>query len=153
MSEYQVRPVAAADIVGLTEALMRATDARRDAAWGDESPGDTLHVGGYRDHKLVGFATIERQRAPESEEPQAWRIRGIGVEHGHRGYGLGGLLLHRCLDHATARGARLVWCRIPAGAYGFFEHVGFRRRGQPFELPGGGPHYLVVAEFAPRYDR
>jgi GNAT superfamily N-acetyltransferase len=151
VSEYQVRPVASADITEMRAALLWGTDAAEtDPSWAADQPSDTLHVGGYRDGRLVGFASIARSRAPGRPEPNAWRILGIGVEHGHRGYGLGGMLMHRCLDHAAARGARLVWCRIPAGAFGFFEHLGFRRHDQPFEAAGTGPHYLMMAAFGPR---
>ena len=144
MSEFQIRPVEAADIEPLRAALLR----------GEEEPGEgsrpveSFHVGGYREESLVGFASIVRHRIPGSRDPSAWEIRGIAVDYGHRGYGLGGLLLRRCLDHAAARGARVVWCRIPAGAYGFFERFGFSRHGDPFEVAGRGPHYTVTAVMA-----
>jgi len=148
VSEYQVRPVASADVAEMRAALLwGAGEADDDPPWLAEEDLDILHVGGYRDGRLAGFATIARRRAPGVPEPNSWRILGIGVEHGHRGYGLGAMLAHRCLDHAAARGARLVWCKTPAAAYGFFEHLGFRRRGQPFEAPGAGPHYVMMAEF------
>jgi predicted GNAT family N-acyltransferase len=72
----------------------------------------------------------------------------MAVDHGHRGYGLGGLMLRRCLEHAAQHAGRMVWCSARAEVYGFFERHGFGRRGDPFELPGIGPHYLMVAPFA-----
>jgi predicted N-acetyltransferase YhbS len=148
VSEFEIRPVEATEIRELRAALLRSVKETVEGGWTGDEAADTLHVGGYRDGTLVGFATIVRHRVPGDGEPEAWRIRGIAVDHGHRGYGLGGSMLRRCLEHAAARGGHLVWCRIPAGAFGFFHHFGFRRRGEPFELPGGGPHYLMVAVFA-----
>ena len=148
MSEFAVRPVPGDDIVDLRLALLRGLASGDDGFWSGDDQRDTLHVGGYRDGALVGFATIVRQRAPGITEPNAWQITEIAVDHGHRGYGLGGQMLRRCLEHAAARNARIAWCRIPAGAYGFFQHFGFQRRGQPFEDPAGGPRYLMAAAFA-----
>ena len=43
-------------------------------------------------------------------------------------------------------GARIVWCDAKVAAYGFCERYGFRRFGDPFELPDIGPHYLMFVE-------
>ncbi len=148
MSEFAVRPVLAEETRGLRSALLRGLADDEDAVWSAGEARDTLCVGGYRDGALVGFATIVRQRVPGIPEANAWRIREIAVDHGHRGFGLGGQMMRRCLEHAAARNARLAWCRVPAKAFGFFQHLGFQRSGDPFEHPGGGPHYLMVARFA-----
>lgn len=141
MSEFEVRPITLEAAGPLRTALLRDEDETRD-----ERSAGALHLGGFRNGRLVGFASIAPQRAPGDPGPGAWRLRAIAVDHGHRGYGLGGLMLRRCLGHATAQGARIVWSRIPASAYGFFEHHGFERSGDPFEGPGRLPHYLVVAD-------
>jgi GNAT superfamily N-acetyltransferase len=147
MSEFEVRSISAEAAGPLWAALLR----NRDDGW-DETGGvsGALHLGGYRNGRLVGFASVVPQRAPGDPGPGAWRLRAIAVDHGHRGYGLGGLMLRRCLGHATAQGARIVWSRIPATVYGFFERHGFERSGDPFEGPAGTPHYLVVADVETR---
>ena len=117
-------------------------------AWPFDEGPDTLHIGGYRAERMVGIATVHRQPMPGSAEPQAWRVRGIAVEHGHRGYGLGGMLLQRCLDHAAVNRAGVVWAHARVGAFGFFRRYGFQRRGEPFELPDIGPLYVVFLEMA-----
>jgi len=150
MSEFSIRPVRVEDVRDLEEALLRETAETHDNPWSGEPDPDALHLGGYRDGVLVGCATILRQRIPGSAEQHAWRIKGVAIEHGHRGFGLGGMMMRRLLEHAGARGARIAWCRVPAGAYGFFEHLGFRRAGDPFEDPSGGPQYMMAARFASR---
>jgi GNAT superfamily N-acetyltransferase len=140
MSEFEVRPITSEAAGPLRAALLRD-----DEGWG-ETTSEALHLGGFRNGRLVGFASVAPQRAPDDPGPGAWRLRGIAVDHGHRGYGLGGLMLRRCLGHATARGARIVWSRIPATVFGFFEHHGFERVGDPYEDAAGLPHYLVTAD-------
>jgi GNAT superfamily N-acetyltransferase len=143
MSEFEIRRIAAEDTYELRRALLRPHQSEAEMAWpGDDDP-ESLHTGGFRHERLVGIATIHRQRMPGSVEPMAWRIRGLAVDHGQRGLGLGGMLLHRVLDHALAEGGRVVWCNAHVGAFGFFEHHGFRRRGDPFELPEAGPQYVM----------
>ena len=146
MSEFEVRVIQPGDTYELRRALMRPHQKVNEQTWpGDEHP-DTLHLGGYRVEHLVGIGTIIRQPMPGSTETEAWRIRGVAVDHGHRGYGLGAMLLDGLIEHATAQAARLVWANATATSYGFFEHRGFRRRGEPFTLPEIGPHYVVFAQ-------
>jgi GNAT superfamily N-acetyltransferase len=147
MSEFEVRPIQPEEARVLRAALLRYADD--PPGWTGEDDPEALLVGGFRNGRLVGFASVVRQRPPGEAERDAWRIRSIAVDHGHRGYGLGGLMLRRCLEHAAGRGGRIAWGRVPAGVYGFFQHFGFRRDGDPFEGPGGVPHYLIVAAFAP----
>lgn len=146
MIEFEIRGIAVEDTYELRRALLRPHQQAAQMAWPGDDEGDSLHVGGLRNGRLVGIATVHRQRLPGSADPEAWRLRGIGVEHGQRGLGLGGQLLHRCLEHAREQGARVVWCNAHAGAFGFFEHHGFRRRGDPFELADIGPQYVMFLE-------
>jgi len=53
------------------------------------------------------------------------------------------------IEHAATAAGRMVWANATATSFGFFEHHGFRRRGEPFELPEIGPHYVVYAEIPP----
>ncbi|MCB2223755.1 MAG: GNAT family N-acetyltransferase [Actinobacteria bacterium] len=145
MSEFELRAITPGETYELRRALLRPHQRVHEMTWaGDDAP-DTLHIGGFREDRLVGIGTAHRQPMPGLSEPQAWRIRGVAVDHGHRGYGLGEMLLRRLLEHAAASGGRLVWANATAASYGFFEHYGFARRGDPFELPEVGPHYVVYA--------
>jgi GNAT superfamily N-acetyltransferase len=146
MSEFEVRVITARDTYELRRALLRPHQRVNEMTWPGDEHLDTLHIGGFRGEQLVGIATIHRQPMPGSPEPDAWRIRGVAVDHGHRGYGLGAMLLHRLLDHATTAGGRIAWANATATSFGFFEHHGFHRRGDPFELPEIGPHYVVYTE-------
>jgi predicted GNAT family N-acyltransferase len=149
MSEFQVRAVEAEEVRPLRRALLRPHQRVEELVYqGDDHP-DTLHVGGFRHGHLVGIATVIPRPLPGRRERHAWQVRGMAVEHGQRGYGLGGLLLDACVAHAAARGGRLVWCNARAGSFGFYERYGFHPDGDPFELPDIGPHYRMCRPIKP----
>lgn len=140
MPEHEVRPVPVEVVRALRQALLRPHQRVEEVVYpGDDDPR-SLHVGAFRHDHLVGVATIVPRSMPGRADRHAWQVRGVAVEHGQRGYGLGGLMLAACIGHAAARGARLVWCNARAGSAGFFERYGFVADGEPFELPGIGPH-------------
>lgn len=150
MSDFEVRAVEAEAVRPLRRALLRPHQRVDELVYpGDHHP-DTLHVGAYRHGHLVGIATIIPRAMPGKRERHAWQVRGMAVEHGQRGYGVGGMLLDACVAHAAARGGRLVWCNARAGASGFYQHYGFRRDGDPFELPDIGPHYRMCRAIEPK---
>ena len=150
MSEFEVRAVEAAAVRPLRQALLRPHQQVEDLVYpGDDHP-DTLHVGAFRQGRLVGIATVIPRPMPGRRERHAWQLRGMAVEHGQRGYGVGSLLLAACLAHAAARGGRLVWCNARAGSFGFYERYGFRRDGEPFEFPDIGPHYRMSRRVTPQ---
>jgi len=144
-----VRAIPVGEVRMLRRALLHAPDEPFVSEYpGDDDP-EALHLAGYRDREMVGVASLVPEPLPVEPGPDEWRIRGLAVEHGHRGYGLGGLLLDRLLDHAAAMGARIVWGIAPAAAYGFCFRYGLERHGEPLVDADGTPLYRVIARFAP----
>jgi GNAT superfamily N-acetyltransferase len=152
MSDYEARTVDAADVVDLRTALLRrrAVDADTPPPTllpGDEHP-NALHVAAFHETVQVGIASIHPEPMPHGYRTGAWRIHDVAMDHGHRGLGIGAILVERCLEHAAQNEARAAWCLAPAGAFGFFDRYGFQRSGDPYEGPEG-PGYLLYVELGP----
>jgi GNAT superfamily N-acetyltransferase len=143
VSEFEVKPVEVAAVRHLRHALLRPHQEAAQLFYpGDDHPS-AIHLGGFRGGRMVGIASI----VPDPSSPQgagpSWQLRGMAVEHGLRGLGLGALLLERCLQHAAANGGGEVWCNARVAACGFYERFGFIRGSEAFEIEGIGPHYRV----------
>lgn len=149
MSDYDIRTIGSDIAIALRTALLdRSADGLADRTPGDDSP-TARHIGAYYEGTLVGVASIHPQSMPGGYTAGAWRLTGVAVEHGHRGYGVGSLLVGKVLEHAASADSRVVWCFAPAGAFGFFQRHGFNRSGEPMESAEGGPQYLLFAEVGP----
>jgi len=144
VSDYQLQTVPASTVLELRTALVLRHGPGSASVLGDDHPM-SLHVAAYRDEVLIAIGSIHPQRMPGGNQPDAWRLHGVAVDHGHRGVGIGALILDRCLEHAVEHDARLAWCTAPAAAFGFFEHFGFRRTGDPID-DAGEPNYVLFAE-------
>ena len=121
-------------------------------------PGDDLASTGHfamsLEGEVVAVASVFRQ-APEAggpvrsvgaDDPGAWRLRGMATTPQMRGHGHGSFLLQACLDHARANGGTRVWCNARSTAAGFYRRCGFLEDGPEFDLPGLGPHLVMVGE-------
>jgi GNAT superfamily N-acetyltransferase len=145
--DYEVRTL---DLDGVIELRVALLDPEREGTAGP-SAGDThpsaLHVGAFRDDQLVGVASTYPEGVPGGDTPHAWRLRGVGVEFGHRGAGVGALLVR---EHASGFDGRIAWCLAPARSVGFLERLGFDRTGDPIADPDRGPHRLMCRDLSPR---
>jgi N-acetylglutamate synthase-like GNAT family acetyltransferase len=149
VTNYEIRTVDFDTVGDLRAALLDpARTGHATATAGDEHPS-ARHVAAFTDGSLVGVATIHPQGMPGGIKMDAWRLTGVAVEFGHRGGGAGALLVERCLEHAAEAGAKTVWCLAHAGAFGFFERLGFGRSGDPIDDPDLGPQYLLSQQVRP----
>lgn len=147
MAGYEIRTVDFETIAGLRSALLDPSGSGHAGA-GDEHPA-ARHVGAFHGGTLIGVASVHPQGMPGGYTTDAWRLTGVAVDHGHRGAGHGLALVERCLEHAAESGAKAIWCLAPAGAFGFFERLGFGRSGDPVDEPDRGPHYLLYQQVKP----
>jgi GNAT superfamily N-acetyltransferase len=105
-------------------------------------PGDrdrsSGHFAAYVDDRVVGVASVLED--PEDDGPGLWRIRGMAVDEGHRGTGVGVALLERVRDFVTRSGGGVIWCNARLTAEGFYRAAGFAAVGGTWDEPGIGPH-------------
>jgi GNAT superfamily N-acetyltransferase len=153
VSEFEVKPVEAAAVRHLRHALLRPHQEAADLFYpGDDHPS-ALHVGGFRRGRLVGIASILPDPSSTRSAGPSWQIRGMAVDHGHRGLGLGALLLERCLEHAAANGEARVWCNARIAACGFYHRFGFTSDDQAFNVEGIGLHHRMHHVLPPAHGR
>lgn len=143
MTDIAIRAISAAGTRPLRSAILRPGQPPDMLVYpGDDAP-DTLHLGAFEGDELVGIASIYHEPQPGDERPGAWRLRGMATIDRVRGKGHGRALLTACIDAIRARGGELLWCNARTPAMGFYKSLGFSVRGEPFELPGIGEHFLM----------
>ena len=138
--EVEIRAVAPGDVLAIRRRVLRPHQRVDEVAFDGDRDARALHVGAFAGGGLVGVATVAPEPHPDGRHPGAWRIRGMAVDDDRRGRGIGGRLLERCLEHARANGADLVWCNARIRAVPFYERHGFEREGAAFDVPRIGPH-------------
>lgn len=148
MSAFVVRPVTAAETRPLRQRILRPQQRVEDLVYPHDDGVDTLHVAAFAEGALVGTATVHPDAMPDGSAPDAWRIRGMATVPEVRRMGCGAALVKACLDHAAARGGRVVWCNARTSASGFYAALGFVAQGEEFELPEIGPHYVMTKRVA-----
>jgi GNAT superfamily N-acetyltransferase len=142
-----IRRARIAEIVDLRWRILRAGLPREAANFdGDDEP-TTLHFVAMENSVVIGCVTILRR--PWLDQP-AWQLRGMAVDVGYQGAGIGGRLLH-----AVERAIReephslQLWCNARTPATGFYRKHGWQPVGEEFIIPTAGPHYRMAKLLKP----
>ncbi len=61
-----------------------------------------------------------------------------------QGIGAGKRLMTFAIEHIKAQRADMIWCNARVIAIPFYEKMGFEIKGDQFEIPGIGPHFLMT---------
>lgn len=84
------------------------------------------------------------------ERVPAWQLRGMAVEVGYQGQGIGKQLLEKAQKDLTddpefAR-VEMMWCNARWSAIPFYEKNGWKRRSDMFDIPGAGAHVIMTKD-------
>jgi GNAT superfamily N-acetyltransferase len=136
-----VEQVARDEIVPVRHAVLRPNLPVETAYYPEDDGPDVFHLAERDGPTVVACATFFPE--PLGDEP-AWRFRGMATLEPYRSTGIGGRLLEAGVAEVKRRGGHLVWCNGRSTATAFYLRHGFTIRGEEFDVPPIGPHYVFV---------
>ena len=137
----QIRRVPVDEIVDVRHEVLRHGLPRESAIFEGDSDSDARHYGAFEQGRLIGCATLHKNRW---EGEPAWQLRGMAVAQSHRGTGVGRQLLDFIeADLRSHNGALLLWANARVPAVPFYEKLGWRVVSEVFEIPTAGPHRKI----------
>ena len=129
------------EILALRHAVLRPGLPPESAAFdGDDAP-ETRHFGAFHDRTAIGCLSFVRR----DRDGAAHQLRGMATAAAARGAGVGRALLGFAEEALVAEtGIRGLWCNARVESIGFYERVGWEVVSEVFEVPGVGPHRVMV---------
>lgn len=140
----RVQPVPLAGILALRHAVLRPGRPPETARFDGDDDADTVHLAAVLDGsgEVIGCATLMRR--PFAGEP-AWQLRGMATRADLVRRGVGTAVLRAAEALAGARGgAPLLWCNARLAAVPFYARAGWEVVSDAFDIPGIGPHRVMV---------
>lgn len=109
---------------------------------GDEHP-DTFHTGCFSEDQVFSIATFMREDYP-GYTGEGFRLRGMAVLPNLQGQGLGKQALQFGIARLKASGINYLWCNARKVAYDFYTGQDFIILSDEFDIPGIGPHKVMM---------
>ena len=143
MKTLEIRALLPAQTLALRTKILRP-DAPVDEIHfaGDDAP-DVQHFGAFVGEKLAGAVYLVPKNEPDSNDENAFQMRGMAVEPEFRGRGIASALVEKCLESARENGGKVIWCNARLVAVGVYQRAGFEIVGEQFEIENIGPHFRM----------
>ena len=140
----QIREIAASDTYSLRHAILRPTEPLSACHY--PLDGSSIHLGAFRDGKLLGVATAHAELKSDFPYRKQYRLRGMAVLSEVQGQGVGKEILVELLASLAAMEIPFLWCNAREIAIPFYERLGFQILGDFFDIPNIGRHKVMFRE-------
>ncbi len=100
---------------------------------------EQLHLLAIVEDEMVGGLIVQYP----DPNPKIWKVRQVAVLEHLQGQGLGRALMEKVIEEANAAGVEQLMLHSREGVVEFYERLGFRVVGEPFEEVGI-PHRKMI---------
>lgn len=105
----------------------------------------SFHLGSFSQDKLIGIASFMKN-AKDIFSGKQYQLRGMATLPEARGLGFGKALIFKAIEILKEKDASILWCNARKIALPFYQNLGFKIYGEPFDIPEIGIHYLLKKE-------
>ena len=106
----------------------------------------TFHMACIVDDQIVTCATFYAQKSMKIKSNNAYRLRGMATDSQFQRKGYARNLMLESFKELKKRNCDMVWCNARLGAVSFYESLGFKIKGDLFDIAEIGPHYYMYKE-------
>ncbi len=150
----QIRLITTEETYPLRQKILRAGLPLSECQFPGDYHQDAMHAGVVLDDQLVCIATVHPDPFPElalgRENHVFLRLRGMASDATVQGKGFGTDLLRWMMERLKAKYSDqnlVLWFNARVKAQIFYERLGFKVRGEVFDIPTAGPHCVMWKEY------
>ena len=103
----------------------------------------TFHMGALENHKVVGTSTFLIDINDKFDTTSQYRLRAMATSPSVRGKQVGRQIIEVSIEKLKNMSIDLLWCDARLEATGFYEKLGFKMKGELYNVPDIGPHKLM----------
>jgi len=106
----------------------------------------TFHMACIVDDEIVTCATFYAEKSMKVKSNNAYRLRGMATDSQFQRKGYARNLMIESFKELKKRDCDMVWCNARLVAVSFYESLGFKIKGDLFDIAEIGPHYYMYKE-------
>ena len=108
---------------------------------------DTTHFGLYIENNIIGVASVFTSKNENFDIKTHLQLRGMAILKEHQNMGFGKLLIEEIFSFIESSQVELLWFNARESAVPFYEKLGCTKKGDSFEIPEIGSHFLMYKWF------
>jgi predicted GNAT family N-acyltransferase len=106
----------------------------------------TFHLGAVLDKEVVGTSTFLIDINDKFDTKNQYRLRAMATSPSVRGQQVGRQIIEKSIEKLKKMDIDLLWCDARLESTGFYDKLGFKMKGDIYNVPDIGPHKLMYIE-------
>ena len=106
----------------------------------------TFHMACIIDDRIVTCATFYAQTSIKIKSNNSFRLRGMATDSQFQRKGYARNLMLESFKELKKRDCDILWCNARLVAVNFYKSLGFKIKGDQFDIETIGPHYYMYKE-------
>ena len=144
--QLKINKVNAEEIRSLRHSELRKGKDFSTTSYLRDNEESTFHLAAILDRKIVTCATFYPEKSKKLNAIKSYRLRGMATASSFRRKGYARELIIAAFLELKAKGADFVWCNARIVALDFYKSMGFKIKGDQFDIETIGPHYYMYKE-------
>jgi predicted GNAT family N-acyltransferase len=144
--KLKIKKVVAEEVRPLRHAELRKSQDFSTTSYIEDNKESTFHMASILDNKVVTCASYYPEKSLNIKSKRAYRLRGMATDSNFQRKGHASDLMQESFKELKKRDCDMVWCNARLGAVDFYKSVGFKLKGDLFDIEGIGPHYYMYKE-------
>ena len=139
----QIRHVDSESIRKLRHLVLRKGQPFSTTSYDKDHDKNTFHLGYIKNDKIIVCATFYPENTKEIESLKPFRLRGMATHPDERKQGFGRDVMQKAFKELHVKGCDIIWCNARLIAVDFYKSIGFKTKGELFDIADIGPHYFM----------
>ncbi len=136
--------VEVSQVYSLRHKILRPNQPISSCHFLEDKQDTAFHMAAIDNSKeIIGISSFYQEQLNVLSSLKAFRLRGMAVDNPYQGQCIGEQLLTAAIEVCKNRSADLLWCNARTGAMSFYRKLGFKVKGEAFDIAGIGEHYLM----------
>jgi predicted GNAT family N-acyltransferase len=138
-----IKKITATEAFLVRQPVLRAGKPIESCHFDGDDLETTVHFGLFTNQELAAIISVFKKTNTLFAKKEQFQVRGMAVLEHYRKEGFGKTLLIHCEQYCITQNAQLIWFNARTTATGFYEKMGYQKKGSPFEIDGIGTHFLM----------
>lgn len=138
-----IKEISALETFSVRQPVLRPGKNIETCHFDGDNLESTRHFGLFIDDELAGIASLFKSNSDLFEENEQFQLRGMAVLEQFQKKGIGESLVKYAEENSKSRNGELIWFNAREIAVGFYEKLGYKIIGKPFDIGDIGKHFVM----------
>ena len=138
-----IKRISALETFPVRHPVLRADKSIDSCHFDGDNSETTIHFGLLDQNNLIGVISIFEAKNNLFVAEKQFQVRGMAVLKAYQKKGFGEKILLNSEKHCSDQNANLIWFNARKEAIRFYEKMGYKVKGFPFEIKGVGEHVVM----------